>query len=67
LRPINAYPPSTLGTPSEKPRSGSFQTKEGVIVNFNVSDIDDSNAEIESIVAHLDNTKGNVLPVCCII
>ena len=47
-----------LGAPSEKPLSGSYQTKSGIIVKYDVLDIDNSAEQKQRITDALDDTKG---------
>lgn len=49
---------STLGTPSERPFSGSYVTQEGVKVTCEVEDVKNPTIEIERLISSLDNTKG---------
>lgn len=58
---LNASFLSTLGTPSEKPLSGQYTTTGGVAIEFEVTNLKDSTAEIDHIINNLDDTKGVLL------
>lgn len=52
---------STLGAPRTRPVDGSYVSESGVEVQFEISDVDDSAAEINKMITQLDDQKGVLL------
>jgi len=57
-RPPSVYYSSKLGTPSEKPQDGKYQTNGKILVDCEIASIKDPLIEIEHLVSSLDNVKG---------
>jgi len=57
-RPPSVYYSSKLGTPSEKPQDGKYQTNGQILVDCEIASIKDPLIEIEHLVSSLDNVKG---------
>ena len=49
---------SNLGTPSEKPMNGKYNTKGNILVDCQISDIKNANSVIDNLITTLDDTKG---------
>lgn len=54
------YSSSKLGTPSEKPLDGKYQTNGQILVDCEITSIKDPLIEIEHLVSSLDDTKGTI-------
>ena len=57
-RPSTVYYSSKLGTPSEKPLDGKYQTNGQILVDCEIASIKDPIIEIEHLISSLDDTKG---------